>query len=219
MAEHGYKTSSAIVKDIISREGLDAFKIRRIKHFETKEQAKDYETRFLTKVGVPFNSNWYNRHVNDRFTFAGQKRPESFKQMMRGIMLGVPKSPECRANMSKAKKGRPSSRKGIPMSDEQKEKIRLTLTGRINGPRTEEFKQAVREKRLGMKFPQEWKDNIAKAQLGKKRKPHSPETLAKMAAARKLFWEKKKQLTIVTQTNPVTIVQSPESALSFAAPR
>ena len=61
---NGYQTSSTIIKQIILEEGLDSFVIRKIKVFETGEEALDYESRFLRRVNAAFNDNFLNRSNN-----------------------------------------------------------------------------------------------------------------------------------------------------------
>lgn len=64
LKSNGYNTSSAVVKEIILDEGLESFIIRKIKIFETGEQALEYESRFLRKVNASFNNNFLNKSNN-----------------------------------------------------------------------------------------------------------------------------------------------------------
>ena len=50
LQENGYYTSSKYVKELIESDGLESFKIRKIKEFDTAKEAMEYETRFLKKV-------------------------------------------------------------------------------------------------------------------------------------------------------------------------
>lgn len=45
--EKGYKTSSNIIHKLIKEDGLQGFKIARIKHFESKNYLINFETRYL----------------------------------------------------------------------------------------------------------------------------------------------------------------------------
>ena len=65
MIEGGYFSSSVKINEIINREGLNAFSIRRLKIFNTKEEAYNYETRFLQKVNARNNPKFYNGHNNN----------------------------------------------------------------------------------------------------------------------------------------------------------
>ena len=98
MTENGYKTSSNIIKQIIIEEGLQSFIIRRIRHFETKEESRDYEARFLRKVKARTNEKFFNRSENcSEFTNkGGYKLSEETKRK-----ISKPKSEETRKKMSK----------------------------------------------------------------------------------------------------------------------
>ena len=50
LQEDGYQTSSKVVKDIINTEGLNSFKIRKIKEFDNKFDAMEYEVKFLQNI-------------------------------------------------------------------------------------------------------------------------------------------------------------------------
>lgn len=78
MVEHGYKTSSEYVLDIIKRNGLNAFVIRKIKIFETSQEVYSYETKYLRKVGAAKNDVFINKHNNGMFA-AGT---DEYKDMM-----------------------------------------------------------------------------------------------------------------------------------------
>jgi hypothetical protein len=67
MIEGGYTTSSNIVNEIIEKDGIDSFIIRRIRVFTTAEQVVDYETRFLRRVNARKNQLFYNSHNNDGY--------------------------------------------------------------------------------------------------------------------------------------------------------
>jgi hypothetical protein len=80
LKEDGYPTSSEIIKKIIDENGLDTFVIRKIRTFETGDEAYDYETRFLVKVDARKNPRFYNGHNNDGH--APSYGTDEFKQMM-----------------------------------------------------------------------------------------------------------------------------------------
>lgn len=105
MTENGYKTSSKIVKEIILNEGLNSFRIKKIKHFNTKEDALNYEHKFLTRVDAKNNKKFLNMSNGDRFFVnkGGYKLKESTKQKM-----SKPKSQECidKQNQEKATRDR-----------------------------------------------------------------------------------------------------------------
>ncbi len=60
LKEDGYQTSSKVVKDIINTEGLNSFKIRKIKEFNNKFDAMEYEVKFLQKVDAMHNDRFLN---------------------------------------------------------------------------------------------------------------------------------------------------------------
>jgi hypothetical protein len=67
MQPGGYFTSSNIVKALIETDGAEAFVIRKIRIFKTSEEARNYESRFLSKVNAKNNNKFYNRHNNDGY--------------------------------------------------------------------------------------------------------------------------------------------------------
>ena len=77
---NGYQTSSTVVKQKILEEGVESFIIRKIKLFETRKAALDYELRFLRRVNAAFNDNFLNRSNNSFSTLNVdyEKRKETF---------------------------------------------------------------------------------------------------------------------------------------------
>lgn len=65
LADHGYKTSSPVIKGIIEKEGIDSFIVRKIKYFNSKKEALIYEYRFLKKIDAANNIKFYNCHNNN----------------------------------------------------------------------------------------------------------------------------------------------------------
>jgi hypothetical protein len=132
MTSHGYKTTSKIVKDLIKKDGLESFKILKIKHFSSPEETLYYETHFLQKVNAAENSKFINLHNGGKHFVnkGGYKLSDSTKSKMR-----KPKSTETIKKQNTEKRNRPKevyekmvkTRKatGNPwISDEQKEKIK-----------------------------------------------------------------------------------------------
>lgn len=117
MKPNGYQTSSkTVIWSIIKAEGLDAFAVRKIKHFSTAKEAYDYETRFLRKIKIP-NPKWYNKHSNFNWigTF-GHKHQQDTKDKISSNMLG-----------KKHKFSPRQSLLGQKRSDEIRTKIRSAL--------------------------------------------------------------------------------------------
>lgn len=99
MTESGYQTTSKVVHKIIKSEGLSAFKIRKIKHFNSPSEALSYENKFLLRVNAAKNSNFLNRHNGGKFfcNEGGYKLSSSTKHKMK-----KPKSPETKAKIKQA---------------------------------------------------------------------------------------------------------------------
>ena len=80
LQENGYYTSSKYVKELIESDGLESFKIRKIKEFDTAKEAMEYETRFLKKVKARNNYMFINKSENavaKHYLF-----PDDLKQIM-----------------------------------------------------------------------------------------------------------------------------------------
>ena len=75
--------------------------------------------------------------------------------------------------------GKPPWNKGIPLSDEQKEKLRKALTGR-------HLKESTKEKLRGKTHTDEWKEKMSEKMSGKNNpfygKSHTPETMKRIKA-------------------------------------
>lgn len=67
MTEDGYHTSSKIIKNIVSQNGVKSFIVRKVKTFRKAKDAQEYETRFLKRVNARVNPMFYNGHNNDGF--------------------------------------------------------------------------------------------------------------------------------------------------------
>lgn len=65
MTEGGYTTSSDTIREMIHRHGIENFVIRKIKTFDSAEDAQNYETRFLRKIDARRHPRFYNGHNND----------------------------------------------------------------------------------------------------------------------------------------------------------
>lgn len=73
MVEDGYTTSSRTIKSLIAERGLESFIIRKIRIFQSGEEAYDYETRFLRKIDAASHAKFYNRHNNERPSFGSSE--------------------------------------------------------------------------------------------------------------------------------------------------
>jgi hypothetical protein len=79
MIEDGYETSSETIKELIREYGLDNFIIRKIRTFQSGDEAYNYETRFLQKVDARNHPRFYNGHNNDGLNYLKSK--ESMMQI------------------------------------------------------------------------------------------------------------------------------------------
>lgn len=60
-----YFTSSKTIQNIIQTEGNNSFIIRKIRVFETRDEAYAYETRFLKRLNCASHPKFYNKHNNN----------------------------------------------------------------------------------------------------------------------------------------------------------
>ena len=82
MVEGGYHTSSYIVNELITEDGVDSFKIILIlTDFGYGMTAYEYETVFLQSNDIANNENWLNKHNNDGY-FNSSFGSEEFKNKM-----------------------------------------------------------------------------------------------------------------------------------------
>lgn len=182
-----YFTSSKSVKTFREHYGEpDVIQVR--KQFTDKEDAKNWELRVLTRLGVPKNKKYLNltRSLKPGSTpkdgvrngFFGKKHTEETKEKMRNgfipSFIGKTHTDETKAKIRAAQVDRP------PASAETRAKIGAASVGR--------------KPRLGMKSSEETKEKLrnkvvsdeARANMSaawKNRAPVSEETKEKMRAA------------------------------------
>jgi hypothetical protein len=196
----GYKTTSKVVKELIEKDGLDSFKVLKIKHFKTAEEVLKYESKFLVKVDAANNYKFLNRHNGGKnfinkggyklksSTILKMSKPKSASTIEKQNIAKMNRSEDVYAKMVETRKSN-----GQPwITDEQREKIkkfndvywddenRELQKNRMfeyykNNPVSEETKQKIKDKNSGENNPM----------FGK---VHSSETKAKM----KLAWEKRR---------------------------
>lgn len=138
-----------------------------------------------------FNAFWLMSHAK-RYTFISAQRYEALRKEINDFWSDKNKTKEIRLKMSKAKKGKPSPKKGIPLSEEHKEKLRLARLGKKLSPETiekirqgnlgkqlsEEHKQILIQSRLGSKHTEETKERIRQKKVGFR---HTEETKQKIS--------------------------------------
>jgi hypothetical protein len=152
LVEDGYTTSSNMVNQLIKENGLNSFKICKIRCFETKEQVWEYETKFLSKVDARNNSRFYNKHNND-----GHLNPQNMKNYLKET-YGKDVT-----NISQTEHWKQTAipkMRGVPKSESHKENLRK--------PKSENGRLAIKEARIeAIKNDPEKFSNIA-SNAGKK---------------------------------------------------
>jgi hypothetical protein len=147
MTPDGYQTSSSIISEIISEDGLSRFEvINLITDFSPHETAYDYETRFLRENDCAGSSNWYNKHNNEGVLVYGS---DKFKQTLvekYGVEhpAHIPGSGEKRIETSRSRYG-----KDYPiMNDEIRSKVERTNIEKYGFPcslQNEDVKKKAKE--------------------------------------------------------------------------
>jgi len=114
-----------------------------------------------------------DRVSNKRYSWLKRR----FSELQTGE-LNPGKTAQARKKNSEAKKGKPSPRKGVLLSEETKkkisdakknpsketrEKMRKANLGKINGPHSEETKQKIRQAQLGRIFSEETRQKMKNA--------------------------------------------------------
>lgn len=111
-----YFTSSKKIKELIKENGIDSFDFEIRKTFETREDAREWENRFLTKVRAAQSDLWLNQHNGAKKFFCrghrglvGHKQSEETKLKRRLSNLGKKRpmfTQEHREKLSVAAKNR-----------------------------------------------------------------------------------------------------------------
>lgn len=120
--------------------------------FESKEKARDWEARFLRKVGAKASEKWLNQHNGDGkfMNKGGRSLSKEHKEKISQAQVGKAKpktseglignqnnkgkkfSDESRAKVSKSRIGN-QNRKGITHSDEMKKLIAERTSAALKG--------------------------------------------------------------------------------------
>lgn len=192
MTVFGYPTSSKYVKEIIDDEGLKSFEVDRIRHFDTIEDACNYEVAFLTRVDAMRHNNFINESNGAKSFRAsleartraiqkciGKKRSEESKMRMSTAQRGRKHSEDTRKKMSESQKGRKHSEetktkmsmyghltKGRKSSEETKEKLRIAHLGKITSEETKAKQSKAAKQRIPLCL--DGCDKIRQSKVGKK---------------------------------------------------
>jgi hypothetical protein len=201
MTDFGYKTSSKVIKKLIEKDGLDSFNIIDIKHFETAEEAREYESNFLENVDAKNNQNFINlsNSKKDYVNKGGYSLSKKTKEKMK-----KPKSEETIKKMKKSLRQRPKkvydkmvkSRKENDFWNDPGCRKKISKANQI---RFSDVENRKKHSEIMIKYYQEnpISEETRKKQsdsLSGKKNPmygrkHNEETRLKMKAA----WEKRKQ--------------------------
>lgn len=141
-----YTTSSATINDLIKEHGIEAFEWEVRRMFDTPEQAIAWEQKVLLRCNVLKNQHiWLNGNV------AGYKVT----------------TPAGRKKISE-------THKGVPKTDEHKERLRESNLGKKKGIRSKEYREKMSIAKSGPNNPMFGKPcsperaaNISKAKKGK----------------------------------------------------
>lgn len=195
-----YFTSSQYVKEFREKHG-EPDHIEVIETFLTAKEAIDAEHDIIMTFDLHINSGFLNKacggrintmdaDVREKIRIArtGTKRsPETCKKISE-IQKGQKRKPlseETRAKISEANKGRPSDRKGVPRSEEDKAKIKAGMAANPQLPPM-----------LGRKHNEETKKKMSAALKGKpKSEAHS--AALKVAQQARRERERAKQQNLV----------------------
>lgn len=206
LTETGYQTSSKIVKAIISNEGLTAFEIIRIRHFETRDETLRYEQRFLSKVDAKNNPRFLNQHNGggNWTNKGGYTLSESARKKM-----SKPKSVKTKNRMSKPKSKDHAKNIGIGRTG-----IKYTEEGKINCSKAqkERFEESGERKKISDSLKEYFANNpvsedkrqvISEKYTGKGNpmfgKTQSETTKEKM----RLAWKKRKEKAKNSQSSDI----------------
>ncbi len=115
----------------------------------TREQSLIDEYLFLKKplynIRKIAMSNLGFRHSSE-----SKKKMSLSRTGIKNYAFGKKRPPELVARIAKALKGRKVPNKGVPMSPEQKEKLRKYRTGRKTGPMSDVVKEKISQSRMGI---------------------------------------------------------------------
>jgi len=119
---------------------------------------------------------------------AGCVASSETRRKMSESRRGYKVSEETKRKIGDANRGRPSGKRGLAVSEETRRKLSAANMGKHYGPRpprSEEFRQKMREIALQRRHSEETRRKIGDMSRGRKYGPRSPETRAKMSAALK----------------------------------
>jgi hypothetical protein len=126
MTRSGYCTSSKEIAAIINRDGIHDFKVVRIRHFQTKEEAIEYEAKFLKHVNAKHNMKFYNMSNGDGKFFMTHEANERrrLKSIGRKHSKETIKKMKNHRHSDESKSKQRAAKLGRKLSEETKNKLR-----------------------------------------------------------------------------------------------
>jgi hypothetical protein len=118
-----------------------------IGEYDNYEDAREIECRLLEWVDAAKNPKYYNKSNSGIYFFRDGKHSVETKQKMSNVRKGVPKSEDHKQKISKALKGKQNFL-GKKISKEHKEKISEANKGRIVSEETKKKLSQARKKRI-----------------------------------------------------------------------
>lgn len=137
--------------------------------------------KFITKdcVNKLVEESEIEKYLSDGWEIGVYYSDESREKLKSNGFKGKKFTDEQRKKLSDAKKGKPSSNKGVPLKEETKQKLREANIGKKH---SEESKKKMSEKRKGSKHSEETKRKMSNSAMGHET---SEETRKKISEAKK----------------------------------
>jgi group I intron endonuclease len=156
-SRENYLGSGVSLNNAIKKYGRENFKINKLKYFKTREEAYNFEDKFLTLYKISNLENSYNMKDCGKGAAFGEKNH----------MFGKNRTEETKLKMSKAKKGKYKGRQpmlGKKHTEETKLKMSLSRKGSggsmYGKNHTEESKLKMKKSKQGCKNEHSLDKNI-----------------------------------------------------------
>lgn len=178
----GLAVEIKIISDGLSEDEAFALEVDRIQYW--KDAGLELANHTVGGEGVSGFKLTSEQKAKISLTHRGKKRPQEWKDKIGAAHRGKPKSAKHRENCVAGH----AHLRGIPLSEETKAKLSVALKGRVVSP---ENRERQRQRMIDLHANADRcaiHKKIGDSQRGKRRKPHSPETKAKMSEAAKRRW-------------------------------
>lgn len=160
-----YLRQQVIKKQITTQEYLSRVQLIGVWEFETPQEALDFESVKIQECLEQFGNLCVNKcPYGNQAGLTGYKHTTETKSRISSGNKGKKRSPEIRAQMSIERKGRPSCRKGVHLSDEEKSRVSDATKKAMNRPEVYEKlpKRPVIQYSMDGVFIKKW-SSISKA--------------------------------------------------------